>query len=557
MAKRKSKDTDTSTTNTAGAASAPDSKPAKVKRAVVHRKPLTPEEEAVKKAKYLRTHPAFTVGLVQRLAAGKPDTYYDSSAKNTGLGLRVGASRKATWFVRFQHNGQEYNAAIGSLPGTPTKGKALPPMGLILAREEALKHRNRIENPAQVEEVITLRAAFTEYVEHKEVKRNDTSEPLSERSRRGYYDPFERHCAHIADRDYTTFTWRDWGIIWNEAITGERDGKEILYKPRPDGSIVMTRNDDGDLVPKALGGSRDQARVLFAALSGMYNRNDITPNPIVQLRKRVGFGKPALRKNSVLIPELPLFFSALRSLRSPVAAPFNLITLLTGFRRTAILQMRRSALDCTALTYSALPTMVGWKRAPAMVYPLCPWLVQHVLQPLQNSYMPGRYLFPIRKGRKPPPGAPPRKVKEDDERSPALVGCINSLQRKFGRRMVPDDVRRTFVSMGGWLGIPSMLIAKITGHAVKAETEQERKSVGVHTINTRYMQIDAPAIMFAVQDITSAILQCAGEMPLDELIRAKLAREYPDHLAHLETLAVNAGSNRRAAQLSLELEHAA
>jgi len=539
MAKRTSKGTDT-----AGVASTPESNTAKRKLQVAPRKVLTPEQVAAREAEYKRTHPPFTVGLVQRLSVGKPGVFYDSSALDTGLGLRVGASRKCTWFVRFQHRGKEHNSAIGSVPGTPSKGKALPPMGLVAAREAARQHRNRIENPAQVEEVITLRSAFTEYVENKQVKRKETSEPLTERSKRGYYDPFERHCAHIAARDYRTFTWRDWNIIYNEAITGERDGTAILYKLRPDGTRVMTKLADGTLVPKTLGGSRDQARLLFAALSGMYNRNDITPNPIVQLRKRVGFGKPALRTNYVHIDELPAFFSALRSLRSPIAANFNLITLLTGFRRSAVLQMRRSALDCTAATYSATPDMLGWKRAPAMVYPLCPWLVERVLQPLKNNYMPGPYLFPIRKGRKAPPGAPPRKGK-DEERSPALVGCINSLERAFGRRMVPDDVRRSFVSMGGWLGIPTMLIAKITGHAV-AETEQESKAAGVRTINTRYMQIDAPAILHAIEDITSAILECAGEAPLSDFVRAKLEREYPHHLALLETFAVNKGSVRRA-----------
>jgi len=500
------------------------------------RKALTPEEVAARKAKHDAKCKDFKIGLVQQLAAGPPGEYLDTGCEH-GLGLRVGKSRKAVYFVRFQYGGHNRNITLGCVPGTPNAGKALPPMQLKEARAAAQMERARIENPAQIAPVITLRAAFADFVENKEVLRRGVFVHHSASSKRQYYDVFERYCAHIAERSYTSMDWLFWRGIRDEGLTGLRDGKAILSKAKVKEGHTA----------RPLTGSKDQVRVLFMALRGMYKYNRV-PNPIIELMEVKGFASSPPRSNTVEVPELPALFAAFRALLSPIASDFYIITALTGWRRTAILQMERAALDCDALTYRAIPTMEGWKRAPAMTYPLCQWLVKNVLLPRAASYKAGPFLFPCR---------PRTDGEKEDKRSPSLIGPINALERTFGRRIIPTDVRRLFVSIAGWIGIDDKNVAKLTGRAVSkvvehAVDEDEEppedtpEESGERMMRTHYRQIALPVLRNDVEDIAGAILQCAGEMPIGELVRAKLKRDYPAHLAYLDTLAINVGSKRRA-----------
>ncbi len=467
---------------------------------------------------------AFTIGITQALAQGVPGEYLDTASEH-GLGLRVGKSRKATWFVRFQHVGTNHNHSLGSVPGTPSVGKALKPMQLKEARDAARLYRSRIENPADVEEVLSLRAAFYDYVQNRRIPKDEKMLPLSISTKRSYTDAFECYLAHVAERDFRTFNWREWEKLRNEVLDGERDGKKLMHKPF------------GRRKPKERKGSVSQARTLFAALSGMYRRAGVS-NPIAELRARGGFAKPKARTNSVLIPELPQFFAVLRAMNSRIACDFFLISVLTGFRRQAILKLERRALNCDAMTYAAELEMPGFKRAPAMVYPLSQWLVERVLRPRSLAFTKGPYLFPIN-ARKPKTDAQAR------DRSPNLEGCINALHKAFGRRITPNDARRVFASVGAWIGISPLNIARITGHSVR-EPDEARESTGERTTRLHYIQIATPEMRSDCDDITSAILECAGELPLSELVRAKLARTYPEHLQALEALAINTHPERRA-----------
>jgi hypothetical protein len=107
-------------------------------------------------------------------------------------------------------------------------------------------------------------------------------------------------------------------------------------------------------------------------------------------------------------------------------------------------------------------------------------------------------------------------------------------------------VRRSFASIGKWIGIDTLNIAAITGHSVEAPGKQ-RESAGQRTLHEHYVQLPAEELRRDCEDIVSAILECAGELPLSALVRAKLERTYPAHLAALELLAVNAKRERRAA----------
>lgn len=479
----------------------------------------------------------FSIGVVSWLSRQKPAEYLDTGCEH-GLGLRVGKSHKATWFLRFMHAGKNYNRSLGAVPGSPSAGKALEPMNFKDVREAARKYRLDIVHPIDKGAWLGLRETFYYYVENKTITRDNEILPLSDSSKREYLELFERHCAHLGARDIRSLDWSVWKAVRAEALTGKRGKVQLMHKPHPKRKV------------KALKGSLSAANKIMAMISGMYKLAKITDNPILVLRTEGSVGTPPPRKTYVTVPELPALFAALRGLRSPIAYEFYLITLLTGWRREAILQMQRGALDCNAGTYTSRRTMVGWKRAPPGEYPIGRWLVEHVVHPLYMRYTTGPFLFPIRKSMKAAPSES-ESVSEHGglmparPNSPNLVGVINSVQRDFGRRITPTDVRRSFASIAKMFGIDSDSISALTGHSVLLPSDKP-KTPGVRTMDRHYIQIPPEVLRRDIEDIVSAILECAGELPLSPLVRAKLSRIYPAHLAALEGLAVNAKSERRA-----------
>lgn len=465
------------------------------------------------KAKKKERRFKFAIGNTGELARGKAGEYYDSGSTD-GLGLRVGASGKATWFVRFQHAGKNINKALGTVDGTPTVGKTLPPLTLEDARNEARVERLKMTNPRDTRTVISLREAFEDYLAHHKIRKGKERLSLSDRTRFAYQSAFDRHLERVASRDFRTLDKLTWEGLYDEVTTGLREGKPIMLAAsagRP---------------PRPRKGSISQAHILFSALSGMYRRRDVE-NPIAKLRAQSGgFGTPEPRDNVLAIGELPRFFGALRGMRSSITRDLLLLSILTAFRREAILQMERAALDLDARVYRARMDMEGFKRAKPQDYPLCPWLIERVLRPRLELQAHKLFLFE------------PSTVAES-----SIANNLKLLARVFGRRVTPNDARRTFSTMAEFIGIPLLRVARLTGHAAP-QRQDEKESTGERTTRRHYIKIDAEVLRHDSEDITNAILEAAGELPLGSLLRTKLARYFPDELAALDSLVINQRAQR-------------
>lgn len=424
--------------------------------------------------------------------------------------MRVGGAGKAAWFVRFQHAGKNINKSIGTVPGTPSVGKALVPLTLDEARNEARVLRLNTTNPGDRRVAITLRAAFADYLAHRKVKKGSTTMALAPATVAAYKDAFDRHLKHVAERDFRTIDKREWERLYGEVATGKRAGEPIMLESR------------SGHPPRPCKGSISQAHILFAALSGMYRRYDVE-NPIAKLRAQDGgFSTPNPRDNVLTIGELPRFFAALRNMRSSITRDLLLISILTAFRRESILQMERAALDLEAGVYHARMDMVGFKRAKPQNYHLCPWLIERVLHPRFELHAHKHFLFE------------PSTVADS-----SIANNLKLLARVFWRRVTPNDARRTFSTMAEFIGIPMLRVAKLTGHAVPQRQDESKESTGERTTRLHYIRVDDTVLRHDSEDITNAILEAAGELPLGPLLRGKLERYFPDELAALKGMVIN------------------
>jgi hypothetical protein len=450
-----------------------------------------------------------------------PGEYRDKQNAD-GLGLRVGVGGKASWFVEFYFGGKHYNSSLGRVPKTPNKGKPLPEMQLDDARDKAHAFRLDIQNPAGVAEKVTLRDAFEEYVRTKKRRLGDNSVNLTESTQASYLALFNQHLLPYENRDYRSITEKEWRAIYAMVEKGKTaTGEVVMLRP------MMRKMKDGTLrqvkPARPSKGSVTGGYKLFSALSGMYELNR-AENPIKVLRKQNTFSHPPLSRTGWVRPdELQAFVTAVRALNSTIARDALLTVLLTDFRIDLVLGMRKDRLDCDAYTYLVKTEDIGNKRAPTQLFPLNRWLVENVLRPRkEHSARPHPiFMFPALSGKK--------------ETTSSLATSMNQLEVAFGRRIISNDLRRTFTTVADLVGTKGSQLERLTGHASATSPDEK-----VSKVVDGYIMTDTELLRPALNRITNTILELSGVLPIGGRTRLYLADEDPALLATLQALAINA-----------------
>lgn len=469
--------------------------------------------------KRLSTKKRLTKLLIQTLLKN-PGEHRDEKSE-AGLVLRVSPRGKATWFVEFDFKGKHHNTALGRVPNTPNVGKPLPEMQLDDARSKARAYRLIIENPADLAEPVTLRAAFEDYVQHKRRRPHEISHNLAAKSQKSYMAAFNQHLRAYESVDYRSLGEKEWRAIHTEVETGKTpDGQQVMLRPRlrtlKDGTVK-------EMPAQASKGSIAQAHVLLAAVSAMYEFHRVA-NPIKLLRQAQVLSRPPRsRKTWVKFDELHLFMRALQGLSSAVARQSLLVSLLSCFRRELVLGMRKDRLDCDACTYLVEETDEGYKRAPTCLFPLNRWLVETVLRPLKESSARPHptFLFPSSTGK--------------TETTSSLATSIDALERAFGKRINSNDLRRTFTTVAEWVGTTDTQLDRLTGHSTSTPFQEKGSK-----FTGEYIMTETEMLRPALNRISNTILELAGVLPLGRVTRARLAEDMPTLLATLRRLAINA-----------------
>jgi len=474
---------------------------------------------SAKKKTKKKTKFKFTKARISELIR-TPGMYRDEQSK-AGLGLRVSPKGKATYFVEFDFKGKHYFASIGSVPGTGGGGLQLPEMQPDDANDQARVYRLRIENPADKAAPMSLRDAFETFVTKKRRKPGLVSLPLSERTQKSYRACFKQHLQQYADADFRSLGEDVWREVYDRVVTGkDKNGKPVMLAPKmctlQDGTVKQI------LPARPAKKSIAQGHILMSAVGAMYTFYRVN-NPIDGLRKDDVLSRaPKSRKDWVNFQELRPFVAALMGLRSEATRNALLITLLTNFRSELVLQMRKDRLDCAACTYLVEQEDDGYKRAPTLLFPLSPWLVQNVLHPLataKSSPHP-KFLFPATTGK--------------SETIKSLVHGLGNLEKTFGKRVNSNDLRRTFTTIGQWLGVNTVHLERLTGHKA-SDVFKESGS----RIMGEYVMTETELLRPSLNRITTTILEIAGVQPLSDATRERMTLDFPTLLSELAALPIN------------------
>lgn len=475
---------------------------------------MNTEKEEKKRKKF-----KFTKAKVAELI-NDPDTYRDEQS-DAGFGLRVSPKGKATYFVEFDFKGKHYFESFGRVPGTGGHGVQLPEMQPDDARDKARWLRLQIENPADKAAPLSLRDAFEAYVTKKRRKPGDISLPLSARSQKSYRACFNQHLQQYADQDFRSLGESTWREIYDCVVSGkDKSGKPVMLAPKV---VTLLNGRAKQVLPaRPAKGSIAQGHILMSAVGAMYKFHRV-PNPIQGLRQDEVLSRaPKARKDWVNFQELRSFVKSLLGLRSKNTRDALLITLLTNFRSELVLGMRKDRLNCDACTYLVDQEDDGYKRAKTLLFPISPWLVKNVLRPrMEEKGSPHpKYLFPATTGK--------------SETIKSLAHTLGVLEKTFGKRVNSNDLRRTFTTIGQWLGTNPMHLERLTGHK---ESEAFKESGS--RIMGEYVMTETELLRPSLNRIANAILEIAGVQRLSKDTRTHMTRDFPTLLAELSALPIN------------------
>ena len=112
---------------------------------------------------------------------------------------------------------------------------------------------------------------------------------------------------------------------------------------------------------------------------------------------------------------------------------------------------------------------------------------------------------------------------------------MNQLEVAFGRRIISNDLRRTFTTVADLVGTKGSQLERLTGHASATSPDEK-----VSKVVDGYIMTDTELLRPALNRITNTILELSGVLPIGGRTRLYLADEDPVLLATLQALAINA-----------------
>ena len=388
----------------------------------------------------------FTKETLQGLArpeAEEREVYLDS--KITGLQIRVTKSGSKTFSV--------FRRIKGGRPERITLGR-FPTMTVEQARKLAARINAEIEegaNPAEVKRAHkgepTFAELFKEYGErHGNKKRSwNTDQSI--------------YCNHLE----TPLASRKLSTITREAISRllsdlERTGKS--------------------------GGTVNNVRALISSIfSRSIEWGYVSVNPVVGIKTR-----PKVKRDRFLqSDELPRFFQALAEEANATLRDFILMALLTGARRTNILEMRWSEINLKESVWRIPRT----KNSTPQNVTLSPEAVTILKERKELADKKTIFVFP---------GTGGSGHIEDPKK--AVVRVMKRAGIPYGRKtengVTLHDLRRTLGSWQAKTGASLAIIGKSLNHLSSQTT-------------LIYARLDLDPVRAAVDTATTAMLEAAGE----------------------------------------------
>ena len=175
-------------------------------------------------------------------------------------------------------------------------------------------------------------------------------------------------------------------------------------------------------------------------------------NPAKTRRTREALGKAAAKSDVLLKEQLAAWFEGVRGLPSPVMSAYLQVLLLTGARRTEVLDLKWKDVDSRWRSLVIRDKIEGERKIPLTPY------VAELLATL--PHVPKNpFVFAS-------------ALAKDGRISDPRAGMQAACKAAKIEGLTPHGLRRSFKSLTEWLEIPTGVVAQIMGHKPSATAEK-------------------------------------------------------------------------------------
>lgn len=402
--------------------------------------------------------------------------------------MRVTPKKSAAYGYHFRDSSKEKKMRNGTY-GTVAEARA---GGITL--EQALKLHAKKYKSLKVEGtgVLTLNKAFLEWLENGRKKGGKAKSPET----LDYY----QEC-------YSRYLEAEAGEWVLEAVTSKQ-WQGILEK--------------------AKNRSPNQARGTYWMLSSIYKRNidldELLINPLAKGILRTAFsGDDTKKERETQVPaiDLGLLVQGINALTSRNKQPRRalLFTLMSSWRKSAVLAMKWKDFDFSKGIYTVGPQFKGWKGFVGEMA-----VNNYMTAVLQERIAEGgmaesEWVFPARHG---------KSGHMIDIRGSTTLAC-----KLLGYKVGQHDLRRTFATVGEVvLDGNDLLLGRLMAHQMPVPKSDQRGSA----VTRKYIIRNLQAERVSGTKVAEAILEIAGMFPLSDEVEAKFRERGVDIKQRLQLI---------------------
>lgn len=398
----------------------------------------------------METHFSFTKPQLETLAEPKPGErviYHDTHKNAAGLQLRVTSTSK-TFFIQKRVDGKPERVTVGKFPDYSIENARKEAARLSALIAEGI---NPNTDARALKTETTLQDLFDEFLKHR---RNKRGAFLSEKTKRSYRYDFALYLGKWSKRKLSQFKDTDFGKLHTEI------GKE---HPTTANRVIA----------------------LASSLFGYANEKKLFKgsNPAHGIKKF----HETKRDRFLQSDELPAFFKALAEESNEALRDYFLISLLTGARRSNVLEMQWTQINFGRAEWRIPTTKNGEPQTVT--------LSAEALEILRNRQ-----------------GCDPVWVFPGTGATGHLIEPKKAWRRVLDRAGIDNlrihDLRRTLGSWQAKTGASLAIVGKSLNH----------KSPSTTAI---YARLDLDPVRESVDRATGAMLAAAGVKPVGEVIEIK------------------------------------
>jgi len=417
----------------------------------------------------------------------QPGEHLDPGFPN--FGIRVSPKGRCVWVIRFSSGTgkerKETSTTLGLVHGVGVEPDGVRILNLRQAHEAAREWlaeqkdpiyaaQQKAEREAAKAKPLTLGDGFAEY---KRMRRTKRGEPLAARTIESYEKTFKTHLKKAENWPLLTTGTRAWALLIEE-----------IAKQSP-----------------------SRAMEALSLVSGIYTHYEVmelpglTRNPIRNVRRLRVVQAPAKRKTHAPAVHLPKLIAGINAVRNPTSRDVLTCYLLGGFRKSAVMRLRRSIVDLESGVIDVPKGEPGWKGWFGK-YPLNSQ-VWGILHERNKAMAPEHdWFFPARS--------------EPKDHFKDVRGALQTACSGLPTVLMPHDLRRTFGTVcdlvyPGDVAISGALLTHKWALPESPET----------SITLQYQQRTMEDIRYASETVATAILEIAGILPLSDAIADALRRK--------------------------------